>query len=186
MRTKNDNLLVSLLKEDNKLAFEQLYSRYSGKLYNSVSLLLYDKSLAKDITQSSFLTVWEKRTTLDPEKSFSSYLYTIARNLVYKETERLVLNNKFVESNLKNTEAFEEHTVEKLNNSYIEKHIDRLIEDLPQVPREIFLLKRGDNLNNKEIAARMDLSERAVEAHVYRTLKYLKEKLRDYITVFLL
>ncbi|MDU1890104.1 MAG: RNA polymerase sigma-70 factor [Dysgonomonas sp.] len=185
MQKHNDNLLVSKLKEGNKSAFEQLYGKYSAKLYNSVSLLLNDKNLAKDITQSCFLTIWEKRDLLNPEKSFSAYLYTIARNLVYKETERLILRNKFVESSLKNLNPLEDDTTEDLNNSYIEEHINKLIKDLPQIPQKVFLLRKEENLSNKEIADRLDITERSVEAHIYRTIRYLKEKLRDYITIFL-
>ena len=104
MQKENDTLLVAKLREGNKFAFEALYEKYSARLYNTIVLLVYDKSLAKDITQSSFMTIWEKRSNLDTEKSFPAYLCTIARNMVYKETERRLLHNKFVENKLK-TEA---------------------------------------------------------------------------------
>ena len=86
MQKENDTLLVAKLREGNKFAFEALYEKYSARLYNTIVLLVYDKSLAKDITQSSFMTIWEKRSNLDTEKSFPAYLCTIARNMVYKET----------------------------------------------------------------------------------------------------
>ncbi|MCD8032070.1 MAG: sigma-70 family RNA polymerase sigma factor [Bacteroides sp.] len=185
MQDHDDTLLVARLRKGNIHAFETLYNRYSAKLYNSVSLLSYDKSLAKDITQSCFLTIWEKRDLLDPEKSFSSYIYTIARNLVYKETERLILTNKFVDSGLRNqTEAFEEDTIEHLNTAYLENYLTQLIAGLSELPRKIFLMKKERNLSTKEIATELGITERSVEAHFYRTLKYLKEKLRDYMMIF--
>lgn len=70
MQKENDTLLVAKLREGNKFAFEALYEKYSARLYNTIVLLVYDKSLAKDITQSSFMTIWEKRSNLDTEKSF--------------------------------------------------------------------------------------------------------------------
>jgi len=185
MRKFDDSLLVVKLKEGNILAFEILYEKYGGKLYNSISLISYDKSLAKDITQSTFLTIWEKRDILNPEKGFSAYLYAIARNLVYKETERLVLNNKFIDQKLKDADIFEDTTIENIDNTYIEDYINQLTEDLSEIPKRIFLLKKEDKLTTKEIASELGITERAVEAHFYRTLKYLKEKLREYITVFL-
>lgn len=112
MQKENDTLLVAKLREGNKFAFEALYEKYSARLYNTIVLLVYDKSLAKDITQSSFMTIWEKRSNLDTEKSFPAYLCTIARNMVYKETERRLLHNKFVENKLKTeAEAIEEDTM---------------------------------------------------------------------------
>lgn len=185
MRQNEDSLLISQISEGSKMAFEELYYRYSAKLYNSVSLILYDKNLAKDITQSAFLTVWEKRETLDADKNFQSYLFTIARHLVYKETERLILKNKFVELALREADEFEDKTVESLNSHYLEDYINQLVGDLPQTQKEIFLLKKEENLSNKEIASQLHLTERAVEAHFYRTMKYMKEKLRDFMMIFL-
>ena len=57
MQKENDTLLVAKLREGNKFAFEALYEKYSARLYNTIVLLVYDKSLAKDITQSSFMQV---------------------------------------------------------------------------------------------------------------------------------
>lgn len=185
MREFDDSILVIKLKEGNILAFEMLYEKYSSKLYNSVALISYDQSLAKDITQSSFLAIWEKRLYLDPQKSFSAYLYAIARNLVYKETERLILKNKFVDYRLSDEETFEDNTIEKLDNKYIEDHIDALIENLSEMPKRIFIMKKENSLSNKEIASELGISERAVEAHFYRTMKFLKDKLKDFLVVFL-
>ena len=70
MQKENDTLLVAKLREGNKFAFEALYEKYSAKLYNTIILLVYDKSLAKDITQSSFMAIWEKRSNLDTAKIF--------------------------------------------------------------------------------------------------------------------
>lgn len=142
MQKENDTLLVAKLREGNKFAFEALYEKYSARLYNTIVLLVYDKSLAKDITQSSFMTIWEKRSNLDTEKSFPAYLCTIARNMVYKETERRLLHNKFVENKLKTeAEAIEEDTMD-MDVSIIEKQIEQLLQSLPEVSREVFQLKR--------------------------------------------
>lgn len=186
MQRSDDNLLVVKLKDGSVAAFEILYEKYSAKLYNSVSLISYDKSLAKDITQTTFLTVWEKRESLDPHKSFSAYLYTIARNLVYKETERLILNNKFVESRLTDTTIYDDNTVDNLNSTYIEDYINLLVDNLDEIPRKIFVMKKEENLSTKEISEKLGISEKAVESHFYRLMKWMKEKLRDYMMLYLI
>ena len=74
------------------------------------------------------MTIWEKRSNLDTEKSFPAYLCTIARNMVYKETERRLLHNKFVENKLKTeAEAIEEDTMD-MDVSIIEKQIEQLLQ----------------------------------------------------------
>lgn len=184
MQKENDTLLVAKLREGNKFAFEALYEKYSAKLYNTIVLLVYDKSLAKDITQSSFMAIWEKRSNLDTEKSFPAYLCTIARNMVYKETERMLLHSKFVENKLKTEEEATEGDTVDMDISIIEKQIEQLLQGLPEISRKVFQLKRAGELSNKD-ASQLDLTERAVEAHFYRTMKLLKEELRKFIMLFL-
>lgn len=174
----DDVLLINQLKDGSKTAFEKLYYKYSGKLFNTISLLLYDKTIAKDITQSCFMIIWEKRSTIDADKNFAAFLYTIAKNLVYKETERLILNKKYVESRQINAEKNEEKTIDDLNQTYIEQQLNKLIDELSPTPKEIFTLKYEQELSIKKIAAQLDLTERSVEAHLYRTMKHLKEKFR--------
>ena len=93
MQKENDTLLVAKLREGNKFAFEALYEKYSARLYNTIVLLVYDKSLAKDITQSSFMTIWEKRSNLDTEKSFPAYLCTNATWYTKKPNEDYYTTN---------------------------------------------------------------------------------------------
>lgn len=70
MQKENDTLLVAKLREGNKFAFEALYEKYSAKLYNTIILLVYDKSLAKDITQSSFMAIWENAAIWIQRRAF--------------------------------------------------------------------------------------------------------------------
>lgn len=85
------NLLIDLKNGDEK-AFETLFWEYNQHVYHFVYSLLYDKSMAADLTQNVFLKIWEKHETIDPEQNFDAYLFTIARNLVYKETENRLLS----------------------------------------------------------------------------------------------
>jgi RNA polymerase sigma-70 factor (ECF subfamily) len=186
MQHPDDRLLVSKLKEGNKNAFEILFKKYSAKLYNTISLLLYNKSLAKDLTQTTFMIVWEKRLMLDPDKNFQAYLYTISRNLVYKETVRLTLNNKYTEYKKYESEIIDDYIVEELNRAGIETYMNKLIESLPEMPQEIFRMKQEKGYSASDIANELNITERAVESHLYRTMKYLKEKLRDFKSVLLL
>lgn len=184
MQKENDTLLVAKLREGNKFAFEALYEKYSARLYNTIVLLVYDKSLAKDITQSSFMTIWEKRSNLDTEKSFPAYLCTIARNMVYKETERRLLHNKFVETSWKQKQRLSR----KIRWIWTSPSLktDRATSAKPARSFTGSLsAERAGKLSNKEIASQLDLTERAVEAHFYRTMKLLKEELRKFIMLFL-
>ena len=138
MQKENDTLLVAKLREGNKFAFEALYEKYSARLYNTIVLLVYDKSLAKDITQSSFMTIWEKRSNLDTEKSFPAYLCTIARQHGIQRNRTKIITQQICRNKLKTeAEAIEEDTMD-MDVSIIEKQIEQLLQSLPEVSREAF------------------------------------------------
>lgn len=185
MNIHDDQLLLQQIKEGDKRAFEIIYLKYSAKLYNFVVSLLHDRTIAEDITQTCFLKIWEKRTNIDLEKSFSSYLFTIARNDVYKETERLVQASKYFEKVQSKSDELDEDTINKINALFLESHIDKLIEKLPPARREIFILNRKHHLTNKEIAQKLNISEKTVEVQMYRAMRFLKEHLKQYLLSFL-
>ena len=184
MQKENDTLLVAKLREGNKFAFEALYEKYSARLYNTIVLLVYDKSLAKDITQSSFMTIWEKRSNLDTEKSFPAYLCTIARNMVYKETEKRLLSERFLDS-IKQTDA-DKHFEIDVDTDSLQEYIDELVEQLPSSRKKIYLMSKKQHLTNKEIAAQLSLSEKTVETQLYRALHFLRSKLANEIVALAL
>lgn len=85
MRVNED--LLKRLKAGEEKAFEDLYWTYSPQVYNFINSLLFDKSLAEDLTQNVFLKIWEKHEQIELELGITAYLFTIARHLVFKETE---------------------------------------------------------------------------------------------------
>lgn len=183
---KREELLVSRLIEGDSSAFEELYRVYSSPIYYFVYSTLFDKSLAEDITQSCFIKIWEKRAELDTSKNFSSYLYTIAKNLVYRESERQIQDAKYFafvkDLNENNSTAIEE----EVHLGFMQKKIYDLIDQLPAARKKIFMLSRMKGYSNKEIADELSVSERTVETQIYRTLLYLKEKLKYYLLWFVL
>jgi RNA polymerase sigma-70 factor (ECF subfamily) len=123
---------------------------------------------------------------IDPDKGFVSYLYTIARNLVYKETERLLQMSKFLAVSQTNKNDTDHETEEKLDAAFFESYINNIIDQLPPSRKEIFILSRKDGLTNKEIASKLAISEKTVETQIYRSLLFLKEKMKGQFTLLAL
>lgn len=176
------------LKQGDESAFETVYRKYNSWVFNFIHSLLYDKSLAEDLTQNVFLKIWEKRATIDPELGFDSYLFAIARNLVYKETENRLQAEQLTSSLLGKPFEFDSLTEENIDAESLRGYIDNLIEQLPPSRRQIFQLSRRQYLSNKEIASRLSISEKTVETQLYRALGFLKRKLSEdnKLTIFIL
>ena len=174
-----DIALLKRLKEGDEAAFESIYWKYNSHVFNFINSLLYDRILSEDITQSVFMKIWEKHESIDLDKGFDAYLFTIARNMVYKETEnRLLSESAFYALSQQQTNE-DVLTEEKIDADSLRLYIDKLIEQLPLSRKEIFKLSRRDHLSNKEIAIRLSISEKTVETQLYRSLLFLKQKLSD-------
>lgn len=175
-----DKEVLIRLKKGDYAAFEELYWIYNRRLYNFVLSILFDKSLAEDITQTCFLKIWENRKNIDEEKGFTSYLHTIAKNLVYRETERGLLKNRFLTVLQERQQRTDNTTQETIDAHLLQEHINELIEKLPPSRKEIFIMSKLQGLSHKEIAEKLSISEKTVETQVYRSVQFLKKHFKDY------
>lgn len=171
----NEDLLKRLNTGEEK-AFEILYWTYNSQVYHFICSLLYDKSLAEDLTQNVFLKIWEKHEQIEPELGITAYLFTIARHFVYKETERRLSQHTAL--HVEDIDLSDNSSEEEMHDVHsLLEYIDHLIEELPPARREIFRLSRFKQLSNKEIAHRLSISEKTVETQLYRSFQYLRSKL---------
>ncbi len=170
------NILLRLSNDDEK-AFEFIYWKYNVHVYNFANSLLYSPKIAQDITQNVFLKIWEKRHEINPEQNFNAYLFTIARNMVYKETEQKLLAEQSLRQLQEEEDVLDMSTIQTLDYHFTEELCRSLVEELPPARREIFKLSRFERLSNKEIALRLSISERTVETQLYRATRFLKRKL---------
>lgn len=173
---KIDSETLARLKQGDVRAFEVIFWEYNPRVYHFVYSLLFDKLLAEDLTQTVFLKIWERREWIDPSQPFEAYLFTIARHLAYKESERMLASSL---ADLAEVSSFADEAVleEKLEADSLREYIRRLVDRMPAARREIFRLSREAHLSHKEIAERLHISEKTVETQLYRALRFLREEL---------
>lgn len=168
-------------------AFESLYKAYVGKVFNYINSFIYDPDLAKDITQNTFLQLWEVRSQVDPDGNIEGYIYSISRNLLFREIRRLnILKNYTDHIKEEIKEAEEPQIEENLSRNMIEQQILALLAELPEARRRIFLMRWSNGLSNKEIAEQLSISEKTVSTQIHRTISFLKSKIGSVFMVFLI
>lgn len=180
-----DNKLLYRLKEGDREAFNTVYWRYSLRAYNTVLYLLNDSAIAEDVVQELFLTIWEKRENIQPELNFEAYISTIARNLAYKYVEEAFRKNHPMEEvdDIKLISDSEEDLIEA---DSLREYLFNVISSFPEMRRKVFIMSRFENLSHAEIAQKLTLSERTVEAHIYQALKELRKAMGDKALIFIL
>ena len=164
--------VLLLIKGDEK-AFERLYNKYWGKVYNFTSLYIDDEYEREEIVQKVFIRFWDVRQRLDPSRSPDGLLFIITRNLIFNQIHRSA-NEKAMKEALSKEPAEIDTTTEADD---LRAYVDDLVLALPARQKEAFLLSREEGLSYKEIAARMKISEKGVERNLYLARKFLKEHL---------
>lgn len=171
-----DKELVLLLRQGEIKAFDELYFRYVHRLMSFARNYILDEQEAEEAVQEIFVRIWEKRRYLDETKSFQSYLFQSVKNHLFN-----LIRDKKKSCRLEDIpdemSPREDKILENLSYKELEDTACRLIASLPRVQREVFTLSRMEGLTNTEIAARLNLSKRTVEHHIYLSVKYLKGKL---------
>lgn len=174
LRDKTDIELVTLLTQDDEAAFSELYIRYKDKLSYFCLSLLKSKEEANDIVQEIFIRIWESRSFINPELSFSSFLYTMARNRIMNYYRDMDIDTK-----VKEILATREITVEETTESHIiyseyQEILQAAIEQLPPQRKKIFNMSRIENMSHKEIATELGISVNTVQEHISEALKFIK------------
>jgi RNA polymerase sigma-70 factor (ECF subfamily) len=181
---------LELLKDACRQSFEVLYHRYSGKLYNfMMKVSKGDSYTAEELVQQTFIRVWENRENVNPEKSFISYLCTIAKNMLLNRYEHQTIQfiyEEYIKAKIidsKNT------TEEEVDRKLLEEYIAKLTDELPPKRKEIFVLSRKEGLSNKQIAHKLNISESTIETQLSKALSFMKGQLKqhyDHILVILI
>ncbi|MDR2389705.1 MAG: RNA polymerase sigma-70 factor [Tannerellaceae bacterium] len=166
------------LRNGSSEAFEILFHTYGGKLYHFIRRISGGNTyLAEEITQTTFIRLWEMRSRLDPDKSLIAYLLTIARNKLINEYERQTVEYIYREYLLKYTSLADNTTEKETDGNLLEEYIEKLIEKMPPARKQVFILSRKEMLSNKEIAIRLHISESTVQTQLSKAVCFMRKHL---------
>jgi RNA polymerase sigma-70 factor (ECF subfamily) len=169
--------LLAKIKNADADAFRQVFDLYVKKVYNFIFNYIKNKSDTEDLTQNVFLKIWEKRATLDLDKSLDSYVFTIAYHMVvdyFRKTNNSILSSLSEDIDIKAPISVLS-AEDSLNKHQIDSLYQAGLDLLPPKRKEIFLLSRHQGLTNKQIADYLHISVKTVENQMTAALKSLKE-----------
>lgn len=172
-----DPYLIRKLNEGNEEAFSELYEKYVGIVYNYIYAVLNDSDQAKDITQFCFVQLWEHRKSIDPERNLPAYLYVTARNAVYKEARRQIITTRYIDFSLRVSDRFDTLSTEKIDMKYINDEIEKVICDLPESRRRIFIMRSQKEMTVKQISETLGISPKTVENQLARAISAIRKRL---------
>ncbi|MBN2165304.1 MAG: RNA polymerase sigma factor [Marinilabiliaceae bacterium] len=158
----------------NEYSFKKLFDKYFDALRNYIYYRCGDSELATDITQETFMKIWEKKIDVF-EKKEMGLLIKIANDLFISAHRRIKYGQNFRNAiKLENVDTTpeDEMTYKEINNKY-----EHALSELNEKQRIVFLLNRVDGLKYSEIAQNLGISVKAVEKRMSLALDYFRKML---------
>jgi RNA polymerase sigma-70 factor (ECF subfamily) len=186
-----DAILMLCVKRGDRAAFAGLVEKYQQPVLNFIYRTLRDETEAEDLAQTVFLQVYKSRSRYRRTAKFSTWLFTIARNLCLNELRRRSRHpaESIEETHTDNEEQpqrqYEDKSQmappEKLLHGELAQKIEEALAELPENQRSAILLCRQDELSYEEIAEVLNCSLSATKSLIHRGRETLKEKLKRYL-----
>ena len=172
--------LILRLIEGDEDAFCELYATYKNRLIYFAMRFLKSREYAEDVFQDAFTVVWQSRRFINPDASFSSYLYTIMRNRRLNQLRNTANEEKLKESILSQALDYTEDTKREVMLNDLKSLISHALQQLTPRQREIFEMSREAQLSHKEIADKLGISVNTVQEHISTSLKLIRTYLIKY------
>ncbi|MEM9327355.1 MAG: RNA polymerase sigma-70 factor [Bacteroidota bacterium] len=160
--------------------FEQIYRLHWKKLFGICLYQVQDEELAKEIIQDIFKSLWERRSKLEINSSLEAYLIRAVKLEVMDYFRTKANHDQHLMHVVAETVHEEDTTEQTLDLQELNETMEVLIEQLPAQCKRVFELSRQVGLKNREIAAELLISEKAVEYHITKALNHLRSNLPAY------
>ncbi|HEX5171116.1 MAG TPA: RNA polymerase sigma-70 factor [Cyclobacteriaceae bacterium] len=176
----SDVQLLEAIRQDDEIAFAELFKRYWKKMHSIVFSRVRSVEATNEIVQGLFISLWKKRKTLLIDH-LQSYLYTSVKNRILNHLESQMTQRKHWEYYRKFIPEAENTTERDVALNEAMEVIENEVELLPEKSKTIFRLNRLEGQSVSEIANSLNLSEKAIQYHITKSLKTLRLHLKDYI-----
>ena len=182
-----DILLMERIGAGDHRAFRELVERHQNAVVGTVAKMLGNASEAEDIAQQVFLRVWRHAKRYRPDAKFTTYLFTITRNLVFNESRRKKRRNEVsADEREENSHTHipadpNRQPDSELLQEELRQAVDKAIASLPEPQRMAVVLRRYEQMPYEEIARVLDVSVSAVKSLLFRARAALRDALAGYL-----
>lgn len=182
-----DFVLMERIGAGDHAAFRQLVERHQNAVIGTVAKMLGNSAESEDISQQVFLRIWRHAKRYRPDAKFTTYLFTITRNLVFNETRRRSRKKEVsADEREDNSHQLIEASPDRqpdaeLLQAELQRAVDAAIAALPETQRLAVVLRRYEQLSYEEIAVVLKLSVSAVKSLLFRARTTLRESLSGYL-----
>ena len=186
---ERDIRLMEKVRAGDMDAFRELVETHQHRVIGTVTRMLGDAHEAEDLSQQIFVRVWKSAPRWEPTAKFTTWLYTILRNLVFNECRRRARHKTTsldaATDDADHPQQFADGNVKAPDTAMLDEEmqdaIERSIHELPEAQRMAVIMRRYQDVSYEEIAEVLDLTVPSVKSLLFRARTDLREKLRKYL-----
>jgi len=174
-----DSEIARRIRKGDKREFESLFRSSYVSLVKYARTLIKDQDTAEEIVQDLFVRLWQEKEKIKIESSLSGYLFRSVHNrCLHYIGHRKVVERHADEMSARTPDATEDPS-EILHYKDLQTRIERILERLPERCSTIFCMSRFEGLKYSEIAEKLSVSVKTVEASMGRALKEFRKELAE-------
>ena len=175
LQVESDSDLAAMLQTGDQAAFKTIFDRYHAQLLRYLTRKGVPTSAAEDILQNAFLSIWEKRDTLDPSRSLKGYLYRTCHN---RAVNHFRDHSKYVTSDDSPESALMPEQESNLAFNELQSVLDEAVSELPERRRAVFEMCFIDGLTYREAADALGISTKTVENQMGHAFRAIRERVQ--------
>ena len=183
--SENINLLERMSEERN--AFETMFRENWDMVYSISFAMAKSKTMAEDIAQDVFLSLWENRQKISGVQNVKAFLNTVTKFTVLKRLRRIKVEEAFKQyqayRSFLNIEFANQEDMLMLK--HINNSIQKGISELPPQQQRVFKLSREQGLSHQEIGETIGVSKKTVKDYIVRSLAFLRQRLQSDSLIFI-
>lgn len=176
-KISDERLLVIRLINGDEKAFCELYSAYKNRLLYFAMKSVKSRDFAEDIFQDTFTVIWQSRRFINPDASFSSYLYAIVHNRILNHLRKVAGEDRLREHILAQSIDYTDDTKNEILFEELKEILFRAMEHLTPRQREVFRMSRDLAMSHQEIADTLGISVNTVQEHISSSLRIIRSYL---------
>lgn len=177
------NLSLQRIQKGDLKEFERLFKTLYSPLCAYANKYLQDKDKAEEIVQDIFYGIWKNREKLDIKVSFKSYLYRAVSNNCLQLIQHQAVQDKYVQHVKNEVVHYQADPVKEMEMQEMNKVVEETLESLPERCKKIFSMSRFEGLKYREIADKLKISQKTVEANMGKALQAFRRNLKQYVGV---
>jgi len=166
-------------------AFEEIFVNYYESLYGYAFSILNSETSAEETVSDVFYKLWLKKDKLKIDTSLPAYLYKSVYNKCIDNIRHNKTKQIFKRESLNQSTENTLNAVNDVNAKDFEKNLRNALLQLPEQCRTVFQLNRIEELTYNDIARRLGVSVKTVEAHVSKALRRLRVSMAEFLTLLI-